>query len=183
MTFVKSALSVHFFGVWNGGSWQTLFSDLSSGWQNVSVSPYLDSSNLTIRFKDGTGTGDTVQNSWEIDVALLRIWTVSDEYTAEVEFVGSSYLEDWTKLIWQIDSCWNVSTITVTVQFYNYTLYSYVTYLTDGDGYTSYVSDTTPDTDELKSQTITLSPGNFRNSTGHWKVKITGVKSTSTRFK
>jgi len=166
--------------VWNGTAWQNLFTDLTSGWNNVSVSSYLTSQNFTIRFKGGTEANDTVQDSWNIDVSLLHLWTQTDQYTAEVEFTGSSNSQSWTQLVWQVVSSWNTANVSVTIQVYNYTLGSYPS---SGNGYVSYVSSATPNTDELSSQTITSGATQFRNSTGYyWKVKIRGVKSTSTQF-
>jgi len=62
--------------VWNGSTWHNLFIDLSSGWNNVSVTDYLVSSTFSIRFMGGTETGDTSQDSWEIDCTLLHTWGV-----------------------------------------------------------------------------------------------------------
>jgi len=62
--------------VWDGFTWQSLFNDLSSGWNNISITDYLISSTFTIRFKGGTETADTYQDSWEIDCTLLRTWGV-----------------------------------------------------------------------------------------------------------
>ena len=36
--------------------------------------------------------------------------------------------------------------------------------------------------DETKSQTITVNPAHFRDSSGNWRVKIRGAKSTSDSF-
>jgi serine protease len=49
--------------VWTGSTWHNLFTDLSSGWNNVSVTDHLVSSMFTIRFKGGAETGDTSQDS------------------------------------------------------------------------------------------------------------------------
>jgi hypothetical protein len=58
--------------VWNG-SWQTVISSLSmNSWNNVTVLNYVTSDKLTIRFVDAAQSGDTTQNSWRIDVVLLR---------------------------------------------------------------------------------------------------------------
>lgn len=54
--------------------------------------------------------------------------------------------------------------------------------MSSGNGYLSYVSSLTPNTNEMQSQTMASSPSDFKNSTGYWKVKIKGVKSTSTQF-
>ncbi len=165
--------------VWNGSAWNNVRDNLSSGWNNVSISSYLVSSNFTIRFKGGSEIGDLVQDSWNIDVSLLHLWFSLDQYTAEVEFIGSSNLESWTSLLWYVQSCWDTGQVTVTIQLYNSTLGSYVT---SGDGYVSYVSSATPNTNELKSQNITSGLVHFRNATGYWRVKIKGVKSTVSQF-
>jgi len=162
--------------VWYNGSWQNLFIDLTSGWNNASVSSYLDSSTFTIRFKGGTETGDTTQDKWKIDVTLLHVW--SGEYTMEVEFLGSSNTEDWTELTWTIDSAWTSGSMSVTLQLYNYALGNYPT---SGDGYISYLT-SSANTDETQSQTITQDPIDFRNATGYWKMKVKGVKVTDTSF-
>jgi hypothetical protein len=102
------------------------------------------------------------------------------EYTAEVEFTGSSNLQTWTRLLWQVQSCWDVAQVTVTVQFYNFTLGNYTS---NGNGYVSYLSSATSNTNELESQTETSSPNDFKNSTtGHWLMKIKGVKFANTQF-
>lgn len=163
--------------VWNGASWVNLFASLSSGWNNASVSSYLVSSNFTIRFKDGTSVGDPTQTSWQIDVSLLHLWTV--DYSAEVEFSGSSNLETWTKLVWSVQSCWDTGQVTATIQLYNFALSAYPL---SGNGYLSYASSATPNTNELTSQTITSNPNDFKNSTGYWRVKIKGTKPTGTQF-
>jgi len=61
--------------VWYSSAWQNVLTDLSSGWNNVSVISYLSSSTFTIRFKGGTESGDTTQNTWQIDAALLHVWS------------------------------------------------------------------------------------------------------------
>jgi len=66
--------------VWDGSTWENLFTDLSSGWNNVSVFPYLDSPTFTIRFKGADETSDTVQDSWNIDATLLHVWPTEDLY-------------------------------------------------------------------------------------------------------
>jgi len=62
--------------VWTGSSWVNVIGSLSaSQWNNVSVSTYLTSSTFTIRFIGATESGDTSQSSWQIDCALLHLWT------------------------------------------------------------------------------------------------------------
>ncbi len=159
--------------VWSGSAWENLFTDLSSGWNNVSVSSYLKSSTFAIRFKGSTESGDTNEDSWNIDVTLLHVW--SDEYATEVEFIGSSSTEDWTQLNWKVDSAWTANSVSVTLQLYNYTLDDYPA---SGNGYLDYTSHSTPNTDETKSQTINVNPTHFRNATGYWRMKVKGIKAT-----
>jgi hypothetical protein len=70
--------------VWNGYSWANLFTDLSTGWNNVTVSSYLTSSTFTIRFKGGSETGDIAQDNWNIDSTLLHVWP-ADNYKLDLE--------------------------------------------------------------------------------------------------
>jgi hypothetical protein len=163
----------------SGGSWVWVMNLTANQWNNMSVTSYLTGNTFTIQFLGGAETNDKTQNSWNIDVSLLHVWTMDDRYIAEVEFIGSSNLEAWLRLLWQIDSRWDTSQVIVTIQFFNFTLGNYTT---SGNGYMSYVSSVIPNTDELKSQTITSGPTSFRDATGYWKVKITGYKVTSTPF-
>jgi len=97
----------------------------------------------------------------------------------EVEFTGSSDTYAWTQLEWTIDSAWTTGSVSVTLQLYNYFSGAYPA---SGNGYMSYTSSATANTDETKSQNITVNPTNFRDATGYWKMKIRGVKSTSVSF-
>jgi len=102
------------------------------------------------------------------------------EYTSEVEFSGSSNTGSiWTQLVWTFDSAWTTGTVTVTLQLYNYTLGAYPT---SGNGFISYTSSATANTDETKTQTITTNPTHFRDSSGNWKIKMKGVKTTTAQF-
>ncbi len=59
--------------VWTGSEWDNIASltGLVNGWKNVSVSSYLTSATLTIRFRDSSTGLDIDQDSWEIDAVLL----------------------------------------------------------------------------------------------------------------
>ena len=59
--------------VWTGSSWDNVatLTGLVNGWKNVSVSSYLTSATLTIRFRGSREGSDSVQDSWEIDAVLL----------------------------------------------------------------------------------------------------------------
>jgi hypothetical protein len=121
----------------------------------------------------GESTSARVKN------ARLISLQIPIQQTVEVEFTGSSNTLDWTQLAWAVDSAWTAPSVSVTMQLYNYNLGQYAT---SGDGYTSYTSSATSNTDETKTQIITMNPTNFRDGSGNWKIKIKGTKSTITQF-
>ena len=163
--------------VWYGGGWHNVIADVSNGWNNVSVASYLTSSTFTIRFKGGSETGDDTQDRWNIDAVLLHVW--SDQYTVEVEVTGSGNADSWTQLNWTTNMAWTVGSVSVTIQLYNYTAGAYQT---SGFGYLTYTSSGTANTDENGAQSTSVNTSDFKNSTGAWKLKITGVKATTTQF-
>ncbi len=59
--------------VWHDGGWVNVgtLSGLVSGWKNISVATYIDSSNFTIRFRDSFASSDSSRTSWQIDAVLL----------------------------------------------------------------------------------------------------------------
>lgn len=63
--------------IWYSSAWQSLSTDLdASTWNNISISSYLDSATLTIRFKGATETGDTTtQDTWQIDAVLIQTYS------------------------------------------------------------------------------------------------------------
>ncbi len=61
--------------VWTGSVWQNVFAQLTNGWNNASISAYLTSSTLTVRFKGNSETIDSAQNSWNIDSSVIHAWT------------------------------------------------------------------------------------------------------------
>jgi hypothetical protein len=79
-----------------------------------------------------------------------------------------------------VNSAWTIASVSVTLQLYNYT--GGGAYPTSGNGYISYTSSATPNTDETKNQTITINPTHFRNASGNWKMKVKGVTETSSQF-
>ena len=162
---------------WNttSSTWVVLNSSLvSNAWNNITLPTGLVTSNFTIRFTDGNQAGDTVQGSWSIDATLLHLW--NNQYTAQVEFTDYADLQNWTQLVWLAGSSWTTSPVNVTIQLYNYMLSNYSS--SGEDGYVFYVSNLT-NADQCVNRTITSSPTDFRNnSTGYWKVEITGVAAT-----
>jgi hypothetical protein len=81
--------------VWNGSSWANIISDINaSAWNNVTIASFLTSSTFTIRFRGGTETGDSNQDTWQIDVALVHIWYEggeSYELNLEVQWTNADY--------------------------------------------------------------------------------------------
>lgn len=65
---------------WNASAsdWQFLANSTANSWNNVSISDWLVGENFTVRFLGGTETSDAIQNYWDIDAALLHVWTETD---------------------------------------------------------------------------------------------------------
>jgi hypothetical protein len=100
-------------------------------------------------------------------------------FTTQVEFTGTSDLGNWTSLTWVIDAAWSTSNVSVTFQLFDYNLGSYPT---SGDGFIFHNSSMSPYVDETKNQTITANPTHFHDTSGQWRMKITGVKNPSAQF-
>jgi hypothetical protein len=128
---------------------------------------------------DSTFTAGVGTKTYECFDLRFQVLGDPTEFTSEVEFTGSSNSYGWAQLVWTVDSAWTAASVTVTNQLYNYNTASYPS---SGDGYVSYPSSGTPNTDETGTQTITANPQNFRDAGGNWKIKIKGVKTTSTQF-
>jgi len=161
---------------WNGSSWISLFTDLTANsWNNVSVS--LTGATFTMRFKGGMESSDATQDTWNIDAVLLHAWT--NQYMSEVEFTGSSNTYSWEQLDWTFASAWTTASVSVTIQLYNYALGDYPI---SGNGFIAYTSNAIADTDETKTLTITTDHQHFRDSSGNWKIKVKGAKTTATQF-
>lgn len=58
----------------NGSSWVWLMNLTAYQWNNASVSSYLTSSVLSIRFTDGGVSPDPIRDSYQIDACLLHTW-------------------------------------------------------------------------------------------------------------
>lgn len=96
--------------------------------------------------------------------------------TVEAEFSGTSNTQDWTQLEWVSDLSFTTTDVVTTLQLYDYDAGQYPT---SGDGC---MTDTIGQSDITKSQTITVTPTDFRDANGNWKIKITGTKATDTQF-
>ena len=61
--------------VWTGSAWQNVFASLGNGWNNATITSYLTSSTLTIRFKGNSESSDSTQDSWNIDSTVIHTWS------------------------------------------------------------------------------------------------------------
>jgi hypothetical protein len=86
---------------WNGSGWETLLSDLTaSSWNNASIAGNLTGSTFTIRFRDGTQSGDTTTaDSWFIDSVLIYLEnSVNYEIDLEIQWTNVDYTREYEKL-------------------------------------------------------------------------------------
>lgn len=182
---VRSTVSTH---VANSGALTNSYSTVSGtySWASYTVISQADYFEIdyyieVTTVKSGNSVYLRIDDNTLATADQTRATNISlpSEFTSEVEFTGSGNTQTWHTLVWTIDSSWSIASVTVTVQFYNYTAGAYPT---SGNGYTSYTSNSTANTDETKNQTVTTNPTHFRNSTGYWKTKIKGVKTTTTQF-
>jgi len=137
-----------------------------------------DGSTFTV-IGTSTFSTDTTVRTYEGFEIEFQQYGDPTEFSSEVEFTGTSNTQNWTQLVWTIDSAWTSGSVSVTLQLYNYTLGSYPT---SGKGYMSYTSSASANTDETQNQTIIQNPTHFRNATGYWKIKVKGVKTTNASF-
>ena len=136
-----------------------------SGGQTATISFYTQTAGTTVYIRNAR-------------LIALRLPTAS-EYRENVEFTGTSNTEQWSNLTWTVDSQWTTDSVNVILQLYNYSLGRYAE--SGEDGYLSYTSGAA-NTDQTQTQTITTNPTNFRDASGNWKIRVSGVKGTSTRF-
>jgi hypothetical protein len=167
---------------------------LAASTQYVLMAWASDTSNVGIYYDTGTARrfqGSGTYNNWPntvSDQGSSRTYSIyctigiPSEYTCEIEFTGSSNTSPWDQLDWTVDSGWTTGGVSVTLQVFNYHLGPSGNYPTSGDGYASYTSSSTPNTDETRSYPITANPTDFRDASGNWKLKIKGVKTTGAQF-
>jgi hypothetical protein len=80
--------------VWSNSTWKPLGPPLITGWNNFSVSQYIDSSNFTIQFKGAKESADPVKDSWQIDAAFLQNVEMSN--TSATDNIVVELLQDGT---------------------------------------------------------------------------------------
>lgn len=87
--------------VWNVDSWTRIIDFLGVNvWTNVSISSYLNSSELTIRFLGRDESGDTNQGMWRIDCSLIHTYTVNVQYELdlEIQWTNANYTRNREEL-------------------------------------------------------------------------------------
>jgi hypothetical protein len=150
--------------------------------QTITTNPTYFRESGTGNWKVKVKTVKSTSTSFQSKIDWIQVRPGLEQYTSEVEFLGSSNTNTWTQLVWNVDSAWTLGSVSVTIQVYDYTLGGGGGYPTSGDGYDSYTSSSTANTDQTRTQTITTNPQHFRNGTGYWKIKVKGVKNTATQF-
>lgn len=156
------------------GFWQAGLSDSTdfltfAALMNVSLSA------VSHTFKIAYRTTNAFFASSIRDAKIVAV-RLAQQYVSEVEFSDVSNDYGWAQLAISADSCWTVGSVSVCIQLYDF---QHFLYPSTGQGYDAYVSDRTPHTDELRTLNVTDNPPYYRSSTGAWKMRIRGVKSTS----
>jgi hypothetical protein len=115
--------------VWTGSSWANIISSLSANqWNNVSISSYLTNATITFRFLGGTETNDPTQSTWQIDVAIIHVWSTGVNYELELEeqFTNVNYTRSNEELCIRMGS-FSADGEALSVQWWNATSSSWVT--------------------------------------------------------
>ncbi len=115
----------------------------------------------------------TASTTQQVKIKNARIFAwrlpVSTQHSIGAEFTGTSNTLSWLSLLWTFKSDFNLASLPIVLQVWNYTANAYPS---SGNGYITYTSSSTPSTDQTLSQTISTNPGNFKDSSGNWKMKI-----------
>jgi hypothetical protein len=129
--------------VWSGLGWVNFFADLTpDSWNNISVSTYLTSSNFTIRFKGGSEINDHIQDLWNLDAAILHVWSSIETTHDYVLGVNNTITSPWQVRLKEYSSSGIARLQNCTISFHN-------------------------STDGTSSQ-IVIENGSFTTQTGSW---------------
>jgi hypothetical protein len=101
---------------------------------------------------------------------------VPSEMKSEVEFLGRDLIA-WASLNWTINCHFSMAGVTTTAQLYNWNSESYPAEAGDG-----YLTASIGTSDVTITQLITTNPTYFKNASGYWKMKLTGVLATKSYF-
>jgi len=120
-----------------------------------------------------SGTVPTSVQNVDSDYLIIRS---ASSGTASTEFALSNMTKNAaTQLNFTVVSEYDIENVNVTIQAWNYSSSAYVT---SGEGYLTYTS---TGVNETKLLSINTNP-QFYTSNGYAKIKVTGVKSTTTQF-
>ena len=129
--------------VWSGSGWVNFFADLTpDSWNNISVSTYLTSSNFTIRFKGGSEINDHIHDLWNLDAAILHVWSSIEATYDYVLGVNNPITSQWQVRLKEYSSSGIARLQNCTISFHN---------STDGT-----------------SNQIVIENGSFTTQTGSW---------------
>jgi len=136
------------------------------------------------RFRDVSGNwrmkikgvkNTTAQFDFKVDWIEFKP-TYYTEYTVSTEFVFSNMTKNTpSQLNFTVVSEYDISSVNVKIQVWNYSSPAYVT---SGEGYLTYTSS---GSNETKTLSINTNPQIYTSS-GNAKIKITGVKTTTTQY-
>lgn len=87
---------------WTGSAWSSLSTITITGWSNFTATG-LTSSTYTMLLKGATESGDIVQDTWNIDVIILRTWNISGGLHGQNWIIWPNILNPDANSPW----CWN----------------------------------------------------------------------------
>jgi hypothetical protein len=87
---------------WAGSAWSLLGTIYTTGWSNFTAIG-LSSSTYTIQLKGATESGDSTQDSWNVDVIMLRTWNNTGGAHGQNWIIWSNVNNPDTSLPWS----WN----------------------------------------------------------------------------
>jgi len=136
-------------------------------------------------FRDGSGNWKikvkavkTAPSQFDFYADWIEYKPIYTEYTVSTEFLFSSMTQNTpTQLNFTVVSEYDISSVSVTIQVWNYSA-SPPEYVNSGQGYATYSSS---GSDQTRYLLITTNP-QFYTSNENAKIKITGVKATATQY-
>jgi len=96
--------------IWNNteSTWHLLFADITpDSWNNITVYNTIEYADIYIRFLGGSEVGDPTQSSWEINCALLHLYSEASanyELDQEVSFTSVSYSDEIENICFYVNS-------------------------------------------------------------------------------
>lgn len=164
----------------NGGGWGAGGGGGAGGTTYLTAASFSGLSNVAASGSSGGSGGTYGGSGGNGGNGYMKSTQGIGKYTSIVEFAGTSNTETMTQLEWNVDSAWTIGGVGVKIQLWNYALGRYAT--SGENGYLSYTSSSVAGIDETKTGTISTNPNDFKDSSGNWKVRITGEKQGIDQF-